>query len=71
MVLARIGTTAGRAAAVGAIPLVRHFVWGVSTTDPATYTGVAILLLAVAGVASVVPALRILRLDPAIILRQV
>ncbi len=48
----------------------RHFVWGVSTTDPATYAGVVILLLAVAGVASAVPALRILRLDPAITLRQ-
>jgi putative ABC transport system permease protein len=42
----------------------------VSTTDPATYAGVTILLLAVVGVAGVVPALRILRLDPAITLRQ-
>jgi putative ABC transport system permease protein len=70
VVLAGIGSIAGLAAAVAAIPLVRHFVWGVSTTDPATYAGVTILLLAVAGVASVVPALRILRLDPAITLRQ-
>ena len=29
----------GLAPAVAAIPLVRHFVWGVSTTDPATYAG--------------------------------
>ena len=48
----------------------RDVVWGVSATDPATYAGVVILLLAVAGVASVVPALRILRLDPTITLRQ-
>jgi ABC-type antimicrobial peptide transport system permease subunit len=70
VVLAGIGTVTGLAAAVAAIPLVRHFVWGVSVTDPATYAGVAVLLLAVALVASLLPALRILRLDPAITLRQ-
>jgi ABC-type lipoprotein release transport system permease subunit len=44
-------------------------VWGVTTTDPITFGGVALLLLGVAAVASVVPALRILQLDPAQTLR--
>ena len=35
------------------MPLIRHFVWGVSVGDPLTYGGVAALLLAVATVASV------------------
>jgi ABC-type antimicrobial peptide transport system permease subunit len=70
IVLALIGALAGVVASVAAIPLVRHFVWGVKVTDPATYAGVSILLLAVAATASVLPALRILRLDPAITLRQ-
>jgi ABC-type lipoprotein release transport system permease subunit len=43
--------------------------WGVEPTDVATYVVVAGVLLAVAVVASVLPALRILRLDPATTLR--
>ena len=70
VVLAGIGTAAGLAGSVAAVPLIRHFVWGVSVSDPTTYAGVAALLLGVATVASVAPALRILRLDPATTLRQ-
>jgi predicted permease len=70
VVLAGTGVVAGVAGSIAALPLVRHFVWGVSVSDPATYAGVSVLLLTVAAAASVVPALRILRLDPAITLRQ-
>ena len=68
--LAAIGTSLGLAAAVAVTRTIRHFVWGVSTTDPWTFAGVACLLFGVAVTASVLPALRILRLDPAITLRQ-
>jgi predicted permease len=68
--LAAIGTAAGLLGAAAAIPLIRHFVWGVSVSDPLTYAGVAFLILIVAAVASIAPALRILRLDPATTLRQ-
>jgi predicted permease len=47
-----------------------HLVWGVTTTDPATYAGVAAGLLVVAGLASLIPALRISRLNPADTLRE-
>jgi ABC-type antimicrobial peptide transport system permease subunit len=70
IVLAGTGTVAGLAGAAAAVPLIGHFVWGVSVGDPLTYAGVVALLLAVATVASVAPALRILRLDPATTLRQ-
>jgi putative ABC transport system permease protein len=70
IVLAGTGTVAGLVGAAAAVPLIRHFVWGVSVGDPLTYAGVVALLLAVATVASVAPALRILRLDPATTLRQ-
>ena len=49
--------------------LIELFVWGVGPTDLATYSAVAALFIAVAVIASVLPALRILRLDPAKTLR--
>jgi putative ABC transport system permease protein len=42
----------------------------VSETDPATFAGVSAVILLVALAASVLPALRVLRVDPAITLRQ-
>ena len=43
--------------------------WGVTPTDPVTFIAVVATLLGVAFVASVVPAMRVLRLDPAKTLR--
>lgn len=67
--LAVAGIVAGAFFARAATTLVQHFVWGVSANDPLTFAGVAALLVTVAGTASVLPALRILRLDPAQTLR--
>ena len=50
--------------------LVRHFIWGVSPGDPLTFAAAALGLVAVASIASIAPALRILRLDPAMTLRH-
>jgi ABC-type lipoprotein release transport system permease subunit len=47
-----------------------HLVWGVSATDPGTYASVAAGLLLVAALASLLPALRIARLNPADTLRE-
>ena len=43
--------------------------WGIEPGDPLTYAGVALALLIVAGVASLIPARRAARLDPASTLR--
>jgi ABC-type lipoprotein release transport system permease subunit len=48
----------------------RSILWGVDAHDPATFAGVAVFLVVVASIASVVPALRILRLEPARTLRE-
>jgi len=68
--LALVGCVAGCVLAAGAVRVLRHLVWGVSTTDPATFAGVAVGLLLVAVAASLIPALRIVRLNPAETLRE-
>jgi len=53
LVLARLASTA-----------VTSLVWGVSSSDPVTYAAAAGTMLLVSAVASLVPALRILRMNP-------
>jgi ABC-type antimicrobial peptide transport system permease subunit len=67
--LAAGGTAVGIAASFAFVRLLKHYLWGVSSSDPVTFVCVAALLLVVAVVASVIPALRILRLEPAAVLR--
>lgn len=68
--LAAAGIGAGSIAAGFASRLMRHLVWGVRVEDPLTFAAVALVLLAAAGLASFLPALRVLRLNPAETLRQ-
>lgn len=70
IVLAAGGTAVGLLVARASAGVIRSFLWGVSADDPATYAAVATLLLATAVAASILPALRILRLDPASALRH-
>jgi predicted permease len=67
--MAAVGIAAGLLGARAAVTYLRSFVWGISPTDAMTFAAVGALLLAVAAVASVLPALKILRLDPATTLR--
>jgi putative ABC transport system permease protein len=67
--LAGAGVALGVAAAAGAVRLVGHRLYGVSPIDPLTYGAVAVLLLAVALAASLVPALRAAAVDPVVALR--
>jgi predicted permease len=69
VLLSVCGAALGGVLSLAAVRLVESFLWNVPARDPATYAGVALLLLVVSAVASVVPALRILRLDPATTLR--
>jgi predicted permease len=67
--LAAIGIAVGTLASVPATRLLQSFLWGVQPGDPLTFISVIAGLLSVAFVASVIPALRILRLDPVRTLR--
>jgi len=58
---------------IGAALLTRvmaTLLFGVSTTDVATFAGVPLLLIATAMIASYVPALRATRVDPVVALRD-
>ena len=69
VVMALIGIAAGTLIARLAVHLLQSLIWGVTPTDPVTFLTVAGFFLAVAVFASLLPALRILRLDPATTLR--
>jgi predicted permease len=64
ILLAVAGVGAGAGLSLLAVRLLKHMVWGVQPADPLTFAATAVLLIAVAALASAVPALRILRLDP-------
>jgi predicted permease len=69
IVLAAAGVAIGSAAALAVVRLLRSFLWGVQPADPVTFAIVISGLLGVALLASLIPALRVLRLDPARTLR--
>jgi predicted permease len=70
MLLALAGAVLGCALARGAVRSLQHLVWGVRTTDPSTFAAVAGVLLLVSAVASLLPTLRLLRINPAHSLRE-
>jgi ABC-type antimicrobial peptide transport system permease subunit len=67
--LAAVGVVIGLATAAAASQALLSLMFGVSRLDPVTYCGVVALLLAVATLASWIPAWRAARVDPAITLR--
>jgi predicted permease len=64
------GLIIGSALAYGASGLIRRLLWGVKENDPLTFAAVTASLLVVAIAASVIPALRIRKLDPVSLLRS-
>ncbi len=68
--LALFGVTIGLALSAVATRALQSFVYGVSTLDPLTFGVVAVLLIAVATLASVVPAVRAVKLNPVNALRE-
>ena len=69
VILAGGGVAVGSAASLAVVRLLQSFLWGVTATDPLTFGLVIAIFLGVALVASVIPAVRVLRLDPASTLR--
>lgn len=70
MALSGAGVAIGCLMALGAAQALKHFLWGVAPNDPLTFAAVALGLLAVAALASFLPALRVTRLNPAQVLRN-
>jgi ABC-type antimicrobial peptide transport system permease subunit len=70
IVLSVAGIALGIVLALFATRLLKSQIWGVAPTDPATFVTVALMLICVAAVASIIPALRLARLDPAQTLRD-
>ena len=64
------GLVAGCVIAYGASGYIRSLLWGVKENDPMTYMVVVGSLLTVAIAASVIPALRVRKLDPVSLLRS-
>ena len=69
LIPALAGIAAGLAGAAIATRALSAFLYGVGTWDPATFSGVALLLLIVAAAATYIPSRRALHVDPVVALR--
>lgn len=68
--LAVIGTAIGLTGAFALTRLIASQLYDVKPTDPLTFTAVTLLLLGVAFAATMIPALRAMRVDPIVALRE-
>jgi putative ABC transport system permease protein len=65
-----LGSAIGVAGAIACTRVMGAMLYGISATDPLTFVAVVAVLLAVAVIASVVPAARAARVDPIVALRE-
>jgi ABC-type lipoprotein release transport system permease subunit len=70
LVLTSIGLVIGLGAATAATRWLEGFVFGVTTRDPVTFAATALFLMAIATMASLVPAVRASRINPMTTLRN-
>ena len=70
MGLALLGIGIGLGAALGLTRLIESQLYGVAATDPLTFALVAGVLAATAFLANLIPAVRAMRMDPAVVLRE-
>ena len=67
--LVALGVVLGLGAAAGAARLIQTLLYSVQPLDPLVYGGVAVLFVAIAALACLVPSLRASRIDPLVALR--
>lgn len=70
VILAAVGITAGGGGAIGLSRVVASRLYGVTALDPEVYAVAAMSLLLLAAIATLVPAWRATRVDPAAVLRS-
>ena len=70
LMLAVAGVVLGVPAALGAGQLIESLLFGLAPQDPATIAAAAAVLVAVAALAGYIPAMRAMRVDPVIALRD-
>jgi ABC-type antimicrobial peptide transport system permease subunit len=70
IIMAGVGLVIGCALAYGASGYIRSLLWGIEENDPMTFLAVIGALLTVAIAASLIPALRVRKLDPVSLLRS-
>jgi putative ABC transport system permease protein len=70
MVLALAGVALGVVASAAGVRALQAFLFGVSASDPFTFVVVGTILMCVAALASFIPALRAVRLNPVVALRE-
>src|SRR5262249_47587456 len=69
LILAGVGVVIGLVGSLALSRLLTGLLYGVSPNDPAVYGAIAVLLVAVAALASYLPARRAARVDPMVALR--
>jgi putative ABC transport system permease protein len=70
LTLSLVGVIVGTAAALATTRVLESFLFQIRATDPATFAGVAGVIVSVALLASALPALRATRVDPLVALRH-
>jgi len=68
--LVAVGLAMGIALSLGTTHLLTGLIYGISSTDPATFAGTIVLMIAIALVAGYLPTLRAARIAPVIALRR-
>jgi ABC-type antimicrobial peptide transport system permease subunit len=68
--MAVLGVGLGLLGSLASTRVLATFLFGIKATDPLTFTGVALLLLAAASAASYIPSRRAATVDPIVALRM-